>query len=182
MAIAHLTSQDIDYGPIPDGLQGLSCLLFFIARDDRFQVNYNIDNFNYLNGIVIREPSPFANREAFEAWEVSKLDLLPGFHFATPSADIRSCTVSAIDAILRLAPAESAKRKTPAPVRDKSSEDRDRWIYEKCLEGMPHGNIVLKLKANKEGWQHISTPQGIRDRAIKYAKRHGLPEPPPRRS
>ena len=131
---------------------------------------------------MIREPSPFANREAFEAWEVSKLDLLPGFYFATPSADIRSCTVSAIDAILRLAPAESAKREKPAPIRDKSSEDRDRWIYEKCLEGMPHGNIVLKLKANKEGWQHISTPQGIRDRAIKYAKRHGLPEPPPRRS
>lgn len=62
-------------------------------------------------------------------------------------------------------------------------DPRNAWIYEQCCAGTPHGKIVEQLKkmAAKKGWSIISTIQGIRSAAARYAEDHDKPHPPPRR-
>jgi hypothetical protein len=129
-----------------------------------------------------REFDPFASLEAFDAYERNQRLPEEGRHYALLSRDIRICSASAIEAITSLASPETAKREKPAPIRDKVTEERDKWIYERCYDGLTYKNIMLTLAKNTSGWDRIESPQGIRDRAKAYAKRHGLPEPPPRQS
>jgi hypothetical protein len=68
--------------------------------------------------------------------------------------------------------------------RDRKQEARDKWIYEQCCKGqeMPHRTIVAELKkiAPQKGWRLITTKNGIRQAAIKYADDHSKPRPPKR--
>ena len=60
------------------------------------------------------------------------------------------------------------------------NEDRDQWLYKQCYNMIPHKNIISRLKQNTEGWGHITSVQGIRAAAVRYAERHDLPHPPHR--
>jgi hypothetical protein len=62
------------------------------------------------------------------------------------------------------------------------NEARDRFIYERAMTMVPWGTIVIELKerCKSEDWTEIETPQGVRERAFNYAKRHQLAEPPSR--
>ena len=70
---------------------------------------------------------------------------------------------------------------------DKTTFERNAWLYVKCLEGVPYATICSKMKTlcaelNKIGrkWRAISSEQGVQVRASAFAKRLGLPELPPR--
>jgi len=61
------------------------------------------------------------------------------------------------------------------------NDDRDRWVYEECCKGTAHLVIISNLK-NKTGWVRISSVQGIRACARRYAQKFDLPEPPSRKN
>lgn len=65
--------------------------------------------------------------------------------------------------------------------RDKQTEARDKWIYEQCVGLVAYDSIARGLK-QKSKWAAITSKQGIYSAAIRYAKRHNLPTPPPRQS
>jgi hypothetical protein len=67
---------------------------------------------------------------------------------------------------------------------DRRIEARDKWIYARCCEGVPHSKIAAELKkvAREKGWRVVSSKQGIHQIGEKYAEAHGLPAPPPRQS
>ena len=52
----------------------------------------------------------------------------------------------------------------------------------RAIEGVDWKTIQIELGQNckEKSWFPIGTANGVRDRAIMYAKRHGLPEPAPR--
>lgn len=66
--------------------------------------------------------------------------------------------------------------------KNKDRDERDLWIYNQVIGGIPYKNIKLDLAsiAGDKGWQIIGTVQGIRDRAFKYAERMKLADPPKR--
>jgi hypothetical protein len=66
-------------------------------------------------------------------------------------------------------------------VKAKATEDRDKFIYEEYLNVTSLKNIIIKINKIPE-WDEIKTKQGIKDAAKRYAKRHGLPPPPPRQT
>ncbi len=78
----------------------------------------------------------------------------------------------------------------PAPTlahrvrRDQKQEARDKWIYERCCEGVPYKKIVTELQGcfRQNGWRSISSKQGVQDVARRYAERQGLDLPPPRQN
>lgn len=59
-------------------------------------------------------------------------------------------------------------------------EDRDEWIYRLLCNGTPYDDILSALSQIKT-WDQITTYQGLVKAANKYAEKHTLPEPPPRR-
>jgi hypothetical protein len=73
------------------------------------------------------------------------------------------------------------RRKRPERSRSRN-EARDKWIYEECRRGTQYKTIVAKLKTKPESWDRIESIQGIRHAARQYARRNGLPPPPPRQS
>jgi hypothetical protein len=178
VAIDHLSSRDVDFGQIPRGLDGLTYLLYRLAWDLPETVTYSIETFNWLDKLSDPDRSPFASRESFESWEVGKLKLSPGCYFARLSMDIRSCTVGAIDAMLGM----STPRKKASPRQRPSLEARNKWLYELAFnKEITYQQLINNLKEHPE-WPRISTIQGVRHAIRDYAKRHGLPEPPPRQS
>ncbi|MBD3672370.1 MAG: hypothetical protein HUJ26_02490 [Planctomycetaceae bacterium] len=62
-------------------------------------------------------------------------------------------------------------------------DERDKWIYEKAIEGLAWAKIVYELQeiAIPNGWGPVSSIQGVRSRAIKYAERNDLPPVPLRK-
>jgi hypothetical protein len=60
------------------------------------------------------------------------------------------------------------------------NEYRDKFIYDSMRDGVPIKQILSKVKANK-GWAKITTERGITLAGRRYAIRHGLPLPPPRK-
>jgi hypothetical protein len=67
------------------------------------------------------------------------------------------------------------------PVRGiNANEIRDQYIYEEEMKGIPR----LKIKAvvnDTTGWGRIKTTNGIKNRAISYAKKHNLTPIPARK-
>jgi len=78
--------------------------------------------------------------------------------------------------------AESAGKTVSPPKTGTSTDARDRWIYEQALKMEPWKAIraALQKKCQTSDWFPIGTDTGVRDRAIAYAKRSNLPEPPRR--
>ena len=62
-------------------------------------------------------------------------------------------------------------------VKNSANEPRDRRIYEQCVAGVPYAEIIAELQANAHGWKRISSGQGIRSAALRYAERNRLPAP-----
>jgi hypothetical protein len=61
-------------------------------------------------------------------------------------------------------------------------DPRDEWIYEQCNSLIRYERIVQKLRklATERDWERISSIQGIKFAANRYADRHQLPRIPPR--
>lgn len=87
-----------------------------------------------------------------------------------------------MDAATQSASKASSRPLSQGVIRAKALEARDKWIYEQCCKLVPYQDIADELGAKKEQWKKIGSPQGIIRAAKKYAKRHGLLPPPPRRS
>jgi hypothetical protein len=68
------------------------------------------------------------------------------------------------------------KRRKP----DRSTEARDKWIYDECCNVTPYDTIVIRLRKKPKTWPRIDTKQGIRQAGQRYAERHNLPPIPPR--
>jgi hypothetical protein len=73
----------------------------------------------------------------------------------------------------------------PTPAKNSSWEqhpDRDKWIYEHIMKGIPYKQIEaeLKNKANLLRWRRISGVNSIKAAAVRFATRHELPLPPSR--
>jgi hypothetical protein len=66
-------------------------------------------------------------------------------------------------------------------MRDPATEERDHYIYEQVMAGVPHKD-TMKAVNGHEGWRKVGSPEGIKDRAVAYADRHGLTRPKPRRT
>jgi hypothetical protein len=85
--------------------------------------------------------------------------------------------------VTRPKPQQGAAQKNPTAsiFRERSVEARDKWIYEQCC----NGTYYMKIKAEvnrRKGWSKIASIQGIRSAALRYARRHNLPPPPPRKA
>jgi hypothetical protein len=62
--------------------------------------------------------------------------------------------------------------------RDPATGARDKFIYDESCKGTPWPMIQAKVNAKSE-WDAIYSRQGIDSAAKRYAKRLGLPAPPP---
>ena len=71
------------------------------------------------------------------------------------------------------APAEEDSPQKWTEVR----EARNRWVYEQVMANVKYPTIINNLKSQPVTWQRISTVQGIKGVARRYAKVHNLPEP-----
>jgi hypothetical protein len=56
------------------------------------------------------------------------------------------------------------------------NDARDKWIYSQMQKGILYQKILANLKVPP--WRRISSIQGLRNAAIRYAKRNGLPPIP----
>jgi hypothetical protein len=60
------------------------------------------------------------------------------------------------------------------------NEERDQFMYEKFNEGSTYGEI--RVAVEKVGsWSRLDTDEAVRRAIIRYAKRHWLEPPPPRK-
>lgn len=63
--------------------------------------------------------------------------------------------------------------------RKNQNDERDSWIYKQCCDLVPYSEIRFQL-TKKTKWDQIDHDQGIRQAAIRYAKRKSFPPPPKR--
>ena len=77
-------------------------------------------------------------------------------------------------------PEPTAASKPRKVQRDKLTEARDKWVYDQCWKGVAYDSIARNLPKKNPKWNQIITKQGILACAKRYAKRNGLPDPPPR--
>jgi hypothetical protein len=68
------------------------------------------------------------------------------------------------------------------PAKKTPNDARDKWIYDRCCEGLVYDEIAKELKriAGKKNWYPIQDKRGILQAAQRFAKRKDLPPPPPR--
>ena len=64
---------------------------------------------------------------------------------------------------------------------DKADFERNAWIYLQCMQNVTYPCICADLRRMAPRWDPIEKVQGIRPRAIEFAKRLGLPPPSHRR-
>jgi len=79
--------------------------------------------------------------------------------------------------------AKAIKPKT-RPKRPRDLEARDQWLYRQCTRGVPYKEIKAALNARcaEKRWGKVTSIQGIRKAAHRYAAAHRLPQPPSRRN
>jgi hypothetical protein len=63
-----------------------------------------------------------------------------------------------------------------------ANDPRDKWIYAQAIKGVAWGAIRRKLDKKPAAWERIETDNGVKDAATRYAKRHNLSLPPPRKA
>jgi hypothetical protein len=77
----------------------------------------------------------------------------------------------------------AAKHNESATIaRDPATEARDKWIYEQAMKGRAWASIMRSLDDKPKTWERLSTENGVKDAAKRYAKRHSLPMPQPRKA
>jgi hypothetical protein len=124
--------------------------------------------------IVLKSNSPNANLEQLFLKALAKVEVPE-----SPLASVTDRFVAAVEQDLK-------KWALPPSVsKDKLTDARDRWIYEECRKGTPYKQIILALKEKvvdskaKGGdtWETITSDNGIKAAASRYATRNKL-EPP----
>ena len=68
---------------------------------------------------------------------------------------------------------------TRAPQWDKTTEARNKWVYEKCRDVTPYKQIIAALKT-RPAWDNLNSAAAVKRAANAYAQRNSLP-PIPRR-
>jgi hypothetical protein len=76
--------------------------------------------------------------------------------------------------------AQSLTEPTAAAVL--ANDPRDKFIYELACNGIPWKAIVAALKTKPKNWERIDTSNGVKAAANRYAARHQLPKPAPRKA
>ncbi len=166
VAMESLGSQGDKYRqPLP-GVAAWVSLCYCLAWDHPYPVDYKIwddgafrSACHRLRDSVVALDAPV---HADKPIEVSC--------FATLSGDVRSCSFSAVNAILSL----SAERDGTSGIRrrqDPAIEDRNRWVYEQARDGTPHKNIQAELNRRDDP----VTIQRIGQIVREYAARNDLP-------
>jgi hypothetical protein len=61
-----------------------------------------------------------------------------------------------------------------------TNDDRDKWIYDKCVENKEAYTTIISKLAGKQQWEPIESIPGIKNAANRYAKSHRLPLIPSR--
>jgi hypothetical protein len=84
--------------------------------------------------------------------------------------------VDAIERILRRLPVAAGS------IRDDATEERNEWIYAECCKRTPYKAIIRMLSQKPASWDRITTFNGIKAAARRYAEAHRKPPPPMRRS
>jgi hypothetical protein len=107
------------------------------------------------------------------------------YEYALAWADRQTAKAKLTDEATRvsLGAKSSRAKKVPKPAkRDKKTEARDKWIYQRCCAGVPHDKIVADLKkiGPKRGWRIFSTKNRVWQIGKEYAERSNLPLPPAR--
>jgi hypothetical protein len=64
---------------------------------------------------------------------------------------------------------------------DKAEFERNAWIYVQCMKNVTYWQIRAKMERMRSGWDAIASIQGIKPRAIEFAKRLRLQPPAHRR-
>ena len=121
---------------------------------------------------ILLQLQPFDGPAFYEAWKNGTSDIPEGRYFCTLSHDVRFCSECAIPVVLSSARIESK------PYRWLKDYARDNWIYEN-YGTMTHNAMSLELEKRKktDGWKPLSSPNGIKKAAKRYADFHGLPWP-----
>lgn len=110
-----------------------------------------------------------------------------GFRSGEDPAEALAELERTIDGLALIVAVETEPNCKPKPsangrlARDPSIEARDKFCYEQRCLGLPDG-IILRGVISTPGWLRFKTTQGVRDAADRYAKRHGLKPPDPRKS
>lgn len=160
--VDYLAEHGFDYSPIPHGFIGLLYLLYCMAWDHPSRVAYSVKYYNYFDELVTDENSPFERRESFEAWEMGRLDPRQGLYFSSLSKDIRSCTASAVDAMLSL---EEQNSNTLDSEINNLSE-----CEEHILEALADKTLVGREIAKLAGYSYESHFRGV----LSNMKKRGL--------
>jgi hypothetical protein len=196
-ALELLGPQGLEYQPLPFGLGGWVYLCYCMAWDHPDLVDYKVE-FEAMNDferaalgtkrsvvhpglftqVCFGTKGPFVDRHAFTFWSENAAEYAEGVFFGKLSEDVRSCSVSAIDAILSLV-ADQEKAREPRRRPNPALEPRNKWIYEQYCAGVSLKLIVQGIKQQDKSWDKVCE-QYIRPIAVQYAKDHNLPSPPRR--
>jgi hypothetical protein len=177
-ALEALASRGRDYRPLPYGVEGWPHLCYCLAWDLSDRVGYKVINDSVFNSVCLGTAGPFFDRKAFQSWCQPGTEHPDGLFFAKLSRDIRICSVSAIDAILKLV-AEPEPLSTRPRSFEPARDARDDWVHVKYCAGIPLKKIEMDLRIQDSSWERVCA-QRLRPIAEEFAKRKGLP-PPPRR-
>lgn len=106
-----------------------------------------------------------------------------GYWFMTAALHQSSFEFFGDDTVSQL-PVEEVVALLSKPPTDESetawaeaTEARNRWIYQQVMAGVKYPAIIRDLESKPIKWQRVSTSQGIKSIARKYADSHGLPRP-----
>jgi hypothetical protein len=108
-------------------------------------------------------------------------------HLATlpPFPWQRLATGMRAEAALALQQWQLERPSKPSVRRLQQTEDRDRWLYEQASREDPPTWKSLMAQLNraaaKEGWQKLSSAQGVKQAVDRFVKRNHLPPLPPRK-
>jgi hypothetical protein len=169
-ALEVLGSEGREYERPPFCVDGWVYLCYCLAWDFRERVDYEVRNESEFSRACFGTKGPFVDRGTFTSWSKRGEEYAEGVFFGNLSADVRACSVSAVDAILSLAPEPAAAEK-PRRRSDQAMDARNKWIYEQAQDGIPHKNILADLQRKRQ----FITIQRVGQIVKEYARRNGLP-------
>jgi hypothetical protein len=125
-AVEVVSAVGRDFRPLPYALDGRIYFCYCMAWEYDNMVTYKIKNYElFANHVTIRISS-FFSMNTFEQWQRREVEVADGLFFAMLSRDVRSCTVSAIDALLSIADESVAERAKSTRRKDLSNEERNK--------------------------------------------------------
>jgi hypothetical protein len=174
-----LASLSVDFGQPPFGMDGWLHLCYCMAWEFGHEVKYQVESDSNFTQGCFGSRGPFVDRETFSSWSEHSPEYAEGVYFGRLSFDVRSCSGSAIDAILRMVNESETRAEEPRR-RDPATEARDKWIYEEARKGVPLKNITIELRKRQDLGDDL-TSQRVGQIVQEYASRHHLPRIDPAR-